>query len=181
MGWHTLMPKNADKPLARALVEQGPVAISVAADSWFEYAGGIFDGCDKNVIVNHAVTLYGYGEQGAHKYWLIRNTWGPTWGEEGFLRMKRHDEGETYCGLDSNYQEGVGCKDDPKTIEVCGMCGMYSDSVVPHFGGAKNLSRPGVPDWLLAREASKSLLAANVEETATIGVDAGARMMRAGN
>ena len=54
-----VLPSNKEEPLARALTELGPVAVSVAANNWFNYYGGIFDDCDN--IVNHAVTLYGYG------------------------------------------------------------------------------------------------------------------------
>merc|ERR1719214_499831 len=46
-GWETL-PKNEYEPLARALVERGPVAVSVAADSWFSYESGVFNGCPKD-------------------------------------------------------------------------------------------------------------------------------------
>lgn len=147
VGWQTL-PKNQGDPLARAVAELGPVAISVSADAWHEYGGGIFDGCINDVVVDHAVTLYGYGEDAGTKYWLIRNTWGPDWGENGFIRMLRHKDGETYCGVDRDNQEGTGCKGDPTEVEVCGMCGMFSDSVVPHFAGAKNLTHVRAPHWL---------------------------------
>mmetsp|Transcript_78627 Transcript_78627/g.137342 ORF Transcript_78627/g.137342 Transcript_78627/m.137342 type:complete len:493 (+) Transcript_78627:37-1515(+) len=140
VGWETIAPKNFDHPLAKAVVEYGPVAVSVAADTWHEYSSGIFDGCPRDVVVDHAVTLYGYGEEGGRRFWRIRNTWGPTWGENGFIRLLRHNEGEKYCGTDTDNQQGVGCIGDPKEIEVCGMCGILSDSVVPHFAGGKNIS-----------------------------------------
>lgn len=149
VGWQTVMPKNKAEPLMRAVIDWGPAAISVAGDAWHEYGGGIFDGCPKDVIVDHAVTLYGFGEEDQSKYWLIRNTWGPDWGENGYIRVLRHDDGESYCGTDTDNQQGVGCKNDPETVEVCGMCGMFSDSVVPHFAGARNLSRADAPHWLL--------------------------------
>lgn len=134
-----------------------------------EYNGGIFDGCGKDVVVDHAVTLYGYGVDEGSKYWLIRNTWGSDWGESGFIRMKRHDDGEEYCGIDDNNQEGVGCKGDVKQVKVCGMCGMFADSVVPHFAGAKNLSSH-------AGAFANQLLSA--KKVKTVGVDAQARIIR---
>jgi hypothetical protein len=131
------LPSNQELPLVQALVEKGPVAISVAATGWFSYAGGIFNGCAKDSIVDHAVTLYGYGQEGPHKYWQIRNSWGQAWGENGFVRMLRHKDEESYCGIDSDPKKGTGCDGGPAQVTVCGNCGMLYDSVVPKFGKTK--------------------------------------------
>merc|ERR1719197_732280 len=82
-GWETL-PKNKYEPLARALAERGPVAVSVAADAWFNYDNGIFNGCGKDAVIDHAVVAMGYGEDATtgNKYWLIQNSWGKDWGED---------------------------------------------------------------------------------------------------
>jgi len=114
------------------LVERGPVAVSVAADSWFDYAHGIYNSCGKNAVIDHAVTCMGYGHQGEDKYWLIMNSWGADWGEDGFIRLERHDDGN-YCGMDSKPELGTACKGETEPVPVCGMCGILFDSVVPHF------------------------------------------------
>lgn len=62
---------------------------------------------------------------------LIRNSWGPRWGEDGFIRLLRHKDGERYCGVDRHPEVGVGCKGGPRTLPVCGMCGILSDSAYP--------------------------------------------------
>lgn len=130
------LPSNEDAPLAEAVAHVGPVGVSAAAGAWFEYSKGIFNGCSKNSVIDHAITLFGYGHENKKKYWLIRNSWGRGWGENGFIRLLRHNSNEKYCGTDHNNQEGVGCKDDPKEVEVCGMCGVLYDSVVPFFHGS---------------------------------------------
>jgi len=130
-GWETL-PKNQYEPLARALAEKGPVAVSVAADKWFDYESGIFNGCGKDAVIDHAVTAIGYGEQDGHKYWLIQNSWGADWGEGGHIRLERHDQ-DTYCGMNNDPQKGVACQGETDPVPVCGMCGVLFDSVVPHF------------------------------------------------
>lgn len=130
------LPSNQDAPLAEAVAKYGPVAISAAAGPWFEYSSGIFNGCSKDSVIDHAITLFGYGKEEAKKYWLIKNSWGRDWGEKGYIRVLRHDSNEKYCGTDNNNQEGVGCKGDPKEVTVCGMCGMLYDSVVPYFKGS---------------------------------------------
>eukprot|EP00747_Dinoflagellata_sp_TGD_P024586 gnl/TRDRNA2_/TRDRNA2_130646_c0_seq7.p1 gnl/TRDRNA2_/TRDRNA2_130646_c0~~gnl/TRDRNA2_/TRDRNA2_130646_c0_seq7.p1 ORF type:complete len:378 (-),score=79.50 gnl/TRDRNA2_/TRDRNA2_130646_c0_seq7:81-1214(-) len=131
-GWETL-PKNKYEPLVRALAELGPVAVSVAADDWFSYESGIFDGCGKDAIIDHAVTAIGYGEENNNKYWVIQNSWGNGWGENGHIRLLRHDTDE-YCGMDNDPQKGVACEGENDPVPVCGMCGILFDSVVPHFG-----------------------------------------------
>ncbi|CAE8585967.1 unnamed protein product [Polarella glacialis] len=62
--------------------------------------GGVFHGCDRNFMVNHAVVIAGYGTDTALKmdYWLIRNPWGPDWGESGFIRIQRHSTDESDKG-----------------------------------------------------------------------------------
>lgn len=140
-GWETL-PKNVYEPLARALVERGPAVVSVAAGQWHYYSSGIFDGCGKDATVDHAVTAIGYGVDTTHhkmiahkfsvKYWEIQNSWGRDWGEEGHIRIKRHDT-ESYCGTNYHPEVGIACKGDTTPVPVCGMCGVLFDSVVPHF------------------------------------------------
>jgi len=131
-GWETL-PKNAYEPLVRALAEKGPVAVSVAADAWFSYESGIFNGCSKDAVIDHAVTAVGYGEENGKTYWLIQNSWGREWGEAGHIRLERHVDGD-YCGTNNDPQKGVACQGETAPVPVCGMCGVLFDSVVPHFG-----------------------------------------------
>mmetsp|Transcript_97013 Transcript_97013/g.274100 ORF Transcript_97013/g.274100 Transcript_97013/m.274100 type:complete len:378 (-) Transcript_97013:116-1249(-) len=131
-GWETL-PKNKYEPLVAALAEKGPVAVSVAARDWFNYESGIFNGCGKDAVIDHAVTAIGYGVEGKIKYWVILNSWGKDWGEHGIIRLERHD-GDTYCGMNNDPQKGTACEGENDPVPVCGMCGILYDSVVPHFG-----------------------------------------------
>lgn len=129
------IPVNEQGPLMRALVEWGPVAVSVSATySWNSYESGIFSECPKDAIVNHAVVLMGYGAENGVKYWHIQNSWGSAWGEDGFIRLLRtDDEGTKWCGWDREPEQGSGCKGGPGEVYVCGMCGILYDAVVPHF------------------------------------------------
>jgi len=163
-GWQKL-PMNKEEPLMRAVVERGPVGVSVSADGWFQYGGGIFDKCDRNCTVDHAVTLYGYGvdksESTPVKYWLIRNSWGAAWGDKGFIKVKRHDKEDDYRGWDTDAQKGTACEGDPSLVEVSGTCGILYDSVVPTFR-SKNI---------LAESEADSM-------SIVIGADATAKLLR---
>jgi len=132
--WERL-PENQYEPLMRAVVELGPVAVSVAATTWHTYSHGIFDSCSADAIIDHAVLLDGYGEDQSSgaKYWLIQNSWGQDWGEKGFIRVLRRDTDQDECGIDNQPQLGSGCKGGPPQVRVCGMCGILYDTVVVHF------------------------------------------------
>lgn len=146
----TTLAVNREDPLVRALVEKGPVAVAVAANTWFSYSGGVFDNCPKDWVVNHAVTMFGYGvadtQRGQKRYWLIRNSWGPAWGEKGYIRLARRANEEAHCGTDHKPEDGLACEGGPKQVEVCGSCGVLYDSVVPHFNALSTGDSKGKGD-----------------------------------
>jgi len=130
--WERL-PENEAEPLVRALVERGPVGVSVSADTWYMYASGVFDSCSVDAVIDHAVTLIGLGVQKGQKYWLIQNSWGSGWGEKGRIKLLRRDDDNERCGTDSQPEVGTACEGGPAKVRVCGMCGVLYDSAVPHF------------------------------------------------
>jgi len=141
--WETL-PSNKAGPLLAAL-QHGPVAISVGASPWSMYSSGIFDSCDKDAIIDHAVLMVGYGTDKGTNYWTVQNSWGSGWGETGFIRVKRGattTEDDEHCGTDYKPGDGIACKPYPDSVEVCGMCGLLYDSVAPKFQ-AKSAAKNG--------------------------------------
>merc|ERR1719221_1305503 len=98
---HTVLPQNKLSPLKEAIFKTGaPIVVSVDASGWSSYLGGVY--ADRGTAgkgefeVNHAVTLVGYQEEQAESvgqewsmgFWLIKNSWGPSWGEDGFIRVE---------------------------------------------------------------------------------------------
>ena len=61
------------------------MAVRLDASNWKSYSSGIFDACEKNI--NHAVFLVG----STGSYWLIKNSWAASWGEQGFIRLAKGD------------------------------------------------------------------------------------------
>jgi len=123
---------NKYEPLMETLANVGPLAVSVDASSWSSYETGVYNGCNqKNPDIDHSVQCVGYGhdEKLNLDYWTVRNSWSPTWGEEGYIRLYRSPR-ET-CGLDKQPSDGTGCKNGPPTVTVCGTCGIWYDSAYP--------------------------------------------------
>jgi len=129
-GFHAL-PSNKYAPLMNALVQEGPAVVSVDGNTWFDYDSGVFDGCEKDAVLGHAVLLVGYGSDANKPYWRIQNSWGADWGENGYIRLFRHADEESWCGTDRKPQEGSGCDGGPPEITVCGMCGILYEGLVP--------------------------------------------------
>ena len=73
-----------------AKLQLGPVAVAIDASNWsFQlYTRGIYDepSCSPSNL-DHGVGLIGYGSEGKTKYWIVRNSWGSSWGEQGYIRM----------------------------------------------------------------------------------------------
>jgi cathepsin L len=130
-GFYTI-EKNKYEPLMRALIEVGPVAITVAASDWSSYDSGVFNQCNDPTL-NHAVLLMGVGKAGQHNTYIVKNSWGRGWGENGYIRLLRTHNEETNCAEDHSPLEGVACEGGPAKVKVCGMCGILYDNVVATF------------------------------------------------
>nr|CAB3234509.1 cathepsin L-like [Phallusia mammillata] len=79
-------------PLVHAI---GPLAVSVNAISWQDYIGGVIQHHCSFDSANHAVQIVGYNLNVQPPYWIVRNSWGLNFGEEGYLRIK---VGDNVCG-----------------------------------------------------------------------------------
>lgn len=93
------LPRNNYTAVMNAVAKLGPLAVAVACSPWVGYKSGIYSGGlseKKETDLNHLVVLEGYGtdEETGEDYWLVRNSWGPTWGK--FLLLYcRSNAGQT--------------------------------------------------------------------------------------
>jgi len=128
---YTVLPTNQLQPVMAAVATLGPMIINVDASSWSDYESGVFDGCNQaQPDIDHVVQLVGYGNDTQYgTYWLVRNSWSPSWGENGYIRLRR--TATPRCGIDINPSDGTGCKGGPPTVTVCGTCGILFDVSYP--------------------------------------------------
>jgi len=49
--------------------------------------------------LNHAVAAVGYGSEGGKEYYIVRNSWGASWGEDGYIRIARKHDSKGICGI----------------------------------------------------------------------------------
>jgi cathepsin L len=131
---YVALPTNNYTALMNAVANVGPIAISADAEPWQLYEGGVFSNkCGSDI--DHAIQLVGYGSAKevfkAKDYWLVRNSWGATWGEKGYIRIERFGGGSEPCAEDTTPGDGFGCKNGPAKIQVCGLCGLMSGSSYP--------------------------------------------------
>ena len=87
-----------------AQVKKGPVAIAMYAnDPKFQaYSSGIIKQAGTGSDVDHAMVIVGHGEEGGIKYWIVRNSWGTSWGEDGYARFEMSDAGKGTLGMNQN-------------------------------------------------------------------------------
>ncbi|XVF40357.1 hypothetical protein PTKIN_Ptkin01aG0107000 [Pterospermum kingtungense] len=85
------VPSNDEEALLKAVANQ-PVSVALdgSGPEFRSYSSGVFNG-DCGSALTHAVTIIGYGtsDEDGKKYWLIKNSWGQSWGENGYMRIER--------------------------------------------------------------------------------------------
>jgi cathepsin L len=82
---------SKDQVSLMAAVAKHPVVIAIEADTRYfqSYSGGILDSPKCGTTLDHAVEIIGYGTENGVDYWNVRNSWGSSWGENGYFRVKK--------------------------------------------------------------------------------------------
>lgn len=95
--------KRNDQVSLKAAVLQQPVAIAIEADTRYfqSYSSGVLTSTSCGTTLDHGVLIVGYGEESGQKYWLVKNSWGTTWGDAGYVKIGRSDSTNDpgICGI----------------------------------------------------------------------------------
>jgi cathepsin F/cysteine peptidase B len=86
---------QAEGSMINWLVTYGPISIGVDAETWQTYGGGVMTDC-YGTSLDHAVLIVGYDLSASPAYWIVKNQWGTSWGEGGYILLQY---GTNQCGI----------------------------------------------------------------------------------
>jgi len=108
--WATLT--KSEDVLKDAVYNLGPVAVSIdVTNSFANYKSGVFQdsGCKNGEMdLDHCVLVVGYGTDSGKDYWIVKNSWGASWGAKGYINMRRNFN--NMCGIATDAVHGVAKK-----------------------------------------------------------------------
>ncbi|CAI2357930.1 unnamed protein product [Caenorhabditis sp. 36 PRJEB53466] len=95
------MLSTNEEDIADWVGTKGPVTFGMnVVKAMYSYRGGVFaptvEDCAEKTMGAHALTIVGYGGEGTSAYWIVKNSWGSTWGTSGYFRLAR---GVNSCGM----------------------------------------------------------------------------------
>ena len=94
--------KSYDQNQLMAALAQGPVSVTVDADStqFRNYKSGVITSSDCGTKLDHAITAVGYGtDEDGNDFYMVRNSWGTVYGDNGYLKIGRNGDGYGICGI----------------------------------------------------------------------------------
>jgi cysteine peptidase B len=86
---------HSEAQMATWVLANGPLSIALDAESWQTYNGGIMTDCTQGQL-DHAVLIVGFDTTHSPPYWVVKNSWGTSWGENGYIRLQY---GTNQCSL----------------------------------------------------------------------------------
>jgi len=96
------LPSGDEDALQNAVATIGPISVGIDASqpSFQLYKHGVYKAhhCSSTQL-DHGVAVVGYGTENGHDYYLVKNSWGASWGEEGYIKMPRNQHNR--CGIAS--------------------------------------------------------------------------------
>lgn len=96
---YNFLPEGDEGALKQALATIGPISVAIDAKRprFAFYRSGVYDDPSCSQDVNHGVLAVGYGTLNGQDYWLVKNSWGASFGDQGFIRMARNKNDQ--CGI----------------------------------------------------------------------------------
>ncbi|KAM3596834.1 uncharacterized protein V6R79_021476 [Siganus canaliculatus] len=96
---YSFLPNGDEGALKAALAVIGPISVAIDASrpKFLFYRHGVYRDHSCTQKVNHGVLVVGYGTEGGRDYWLVKNSWGVTYGDKGYIKMARNRHNQ--CGI----------------------------------------------------------------------------------
>ena len=92
---------TADSPSAmKTALNSHVLSVAIQANKmcFQTYSSGIFNNSNCGTSLDHATNVVGWGTSGTTDYWIMRNSWGTSWGEKGYMQLEIVS-GKGYCGI----------------------------------------------------------------------------------
>jgi C1A family cysteine protease len=97
------VPPNNQVALKEAIALVGPVSIALDAETklFQSYKSGVITSSSCGTTLDHGVLIVGYGTEDGIKYWLVKNSWGTSWGDAGYIKIERSESTNDagICGI----------------------------------------------------------------------------------
>ena len=99
--------EDGDGKGIKQAVSLAPVSVAIEADApiFQHYTSGVIDSTECGASLNHGVLAVGYTAD----YWIVKNSWGIEWGEEGYVRIQYTPTGSGICGINLMASYPVWC------------------------------------------------------------------------
>ena len=99
------IPAGNEEAIMTEILMNGPVEASFRVYEDFpNYYSGVYQHVSGKLIGGHAVKMIGWGIENDTPYWLIANSWNPTWGDKGYIKIRR---GNNECGIEEEIVAGL--------------------------------------------------------------------------
>ena len=84
-----------------ASIQTGPTSVAIEADKavFQQYTSGILNSTACGTQLDHGVLAVGYGSENGQNYYIVKNSWNTTWGDQGYIRIANNGDGAGICGI----------------------------------------------------------------------------------
>jgi len=95
---------ESEEDVMKSLTTKGPVTAAFTVyEDFLAYKSGVYQHVTGSELGGHAIEIVGFGVDNGVKYWTVKNSWNPSWGNGGFFNILR---GQDECGIDSSIVAG---------------------------------------------------------------------------